>query len=219
MRIRDTFESFLRGIDKFRVASVTPSDFLYWYHLAQQDYVDQRLTYFEMAGTFDDDISAFLLQRQYVATDLIDPSSPFRRFALPVDYFRTSLVTCGFRFTNNCGKPEQGVKKANRLTGDKLGFIIDNPYYKPSRERWYYRMSAGKLQLYGDSLSQVESVELDYVRILPLLTPDDITADTDTEWKKDQSDKIAQKASALFLENKQSPRVASYPQVNKVDQL
>lgn len=213
MDIRKGYEQFLRGIDKFRVSSVNAADFLYWYHIAQQDFVDQRLAYFELTGAMDDDLVMLAKEKKYVDIKV------GQAVLIPEDYYRTSVALCEFSFINSCDKTEKGVQRVLRLTGDKEGFILGNPYYAPSIDRWYYRMSGKEIKLYGSSEVTNNTLTLSYVKELPVLQPSDVDASSETIWKNDQLSKITQKATALFLENKQSPRIASYPQVNKVDQL
>lgn len=213
MDIRDGYEGFLRGIDKFRVSSVSPADFLYWYHIAQQDFIDQRLGYFELTGGMDDDLLKLSAKKEYPGIVAGEPAD------LPPDYYRTSLATCSFTFTNACGKAEAAKRRVLRLTGDKEGFILNNPFYSPNIERWYYRMMGGTVELYGSKDVSDNTLTLSYVREPPVFSVPDIVSAKQSIWKNDQMAKITQKAAALFLENKQSPRIASYPQVNKIDQL
>lgn len=213
MYIQDGYESFLRNIDKFRVSIVTPEEFLHWYHMAQQDFVDQRCEYFELIGKFDDDISQLFRDKVYNNPSLAS------EIIYPEDYFRTALMFSHFSFTNDCDKTENVVQKVIRLTSDKQGAIWNNPYYRPNKYRWYYKLTNTGYKIYGDETVNISKIELTYVKNLPLFTTQNVVDNIDTIWKKNQLDKIASKAAVLFLENKQSQRVQTFPQVSKADRI
>lgn len=213
MEIQNGYEVFLRGIDQYKVSSVRPGDFLNWFHLAQQDYVDQRLEFFELTGQYDDDITVILSEKTYSSPSIVD------KLDVPEDYFRTASLIVNFSYKNDCDETIDTTKKITRMTGNNKGLILSNIYYKPNRDRWYYRKISDKIKIYGDSTVTISSIDMEYVITLPEYTTTDLTDNTDTIWTKDQQDKISNKAAMLFLENKESQRVRTFAQVNKIDQV
>lgn len=213
MNLVNAYEDFLRDIDKFKVATVVPAEFLHWFHKGQQEWVDQRLEVFELTGKYDDDLSMIIYEKPYTSVNLQE------QLVLPEDYYRTALAMIYFSFENDCEQTEQKQERVVRLTGDKKGLILSNPYYKPSRSRWYYHQVNGKkIWIYGDKTVSIEKFELTYCKTLPVFNVDDISNQTEVIWTMEQLKQIASKAAMLFLENKQSQRVSTFAQVNKIDQ-
>jgi hypothetical protein len=213
MQILDAYEGFLRAIDKYQVATVRKENFLYWFHQGQQDYVDQRVNFFEQTGEIDDDLAMITSEKTYSSPSFTSGLD------LPEDYFRTASLIVFFNYKNNCDDTVEDSEPIKRLTGDKKGFVLSNPYYKPNRNRWYYERLQKKLKLYGDKDVTITEIIMRYVQKLPIYTTTDLEANKDTIWSKDQQDQISKKAAMLFLENKQSQRVGTFAQVNKTDQI
>ncbi len=204
------YETFLRDINKFQVASVTIPDFLHFFHAARQAYFDQRLDAFELLGKMDDSLAAF-----YKVATVTAPGFAIDK---PGDYYRMGLFV--IRYQRTVGNELKTFEhKAARLTLDKEGFVLDNPYYKPSVNRWYYKQIGEAFEILGDPTLTLYQVEITYFPEVPLHILTDVAEDLQTAFKNSQLQKIAQKAATLFLENKESVRVKTQPGIQKTDSL
>lgn len=211
MTLQQAFESFLRGIDKFQVASVTPESFLYFFRLAQQDYIDDQHDNYELIGRFSDDMSPLLVLEEKTSFGyLIDK---------PEDYYRLSQMIIQFSFTNLCNELETVSRTAKRMTSDFESFSLSNPYYKPSLDRWYYTTLSTQFQLYpvfemSDGV-ELKKLTIKYIKEPPVYTVDMLQGSENLIWKNAQTDKIVKRAVTLFLEQKKSERIRSQPSISK----
>ncbi len=205
------YESFLRNVNKFQVSSLGIPEFLHFFHSAREHYLAVRLDHLEEEGKIDDVLSDLYRKKTY------EQPVPWT-LDKPSDYYRMGLLTVSIVFTS-CGKTVSERHKALRLTSDKEGFVLGNPYYAPSRERWYYRQIAGTLEITGDASVTLQGVELTYFPEQVLYTPQQVAAAAQTPFKTPHLLAICEKATSLFLENKESMRIRSQPVIQKTDML
>ncbi len=212
MTLLDAYESFLRNVDKFQVSAITIPDFLHYFHLARKDYLAERLSQMERTGSIDDALSDFYKVKEYPLPVLDTP------LPKPDDYHRMALMQCVFSHTVICrGKQvtAEVTRKMARLTADKEGFILENPYYEPSIDRWYYKQMGGRFHLYGDPSVKLLKVLATYFPELPLYTAKDVGSQVGLPFSFSQMATLSEKAATLFLEVKESARVRTQPLVQQ----
>lgn len=213
----EIYEAFLIELDKFASPDAEVIDFLHSWHTAVYAFIENELRMFELTNTVTDRLR--MLSVPYHA-EINQPSCdrPVKHLDLPGDYYRLFGVSALFeyardeRFIKRKGKTFR--KPVRKYTADIENFAMENRYYKPNKERPFYRIEGNRLFLVYDTEDKpadeifARNISLRYIRQPQKLElSDDFQSFNESEFPVDVNMLILRLAVANRLGTTGDPRI------------
>lgn len=191
-------------LDKYESPTFSVNDFNYFWNTSQHEYIHSNYNMFDIKQKELDDLRVLLNVAPITITDNTAP--------LPADYLHLLDVRLVLsKIDPRCEVPEEATKSLKKLEADKVGYITNNSYLRPSFEQPYYTIRGNNLIFYtGDST--IISGELEYLSNFTevFLDPDRGTAnDVNPNFDAYINREILNVCVRKVLENIESPRYQS----------
>lgn len=147
MTARQLWLALLTELNKVNAPAILLEDFNYWSNVAVYKYINKRYNIYDINQQTTDDLRVLKSTVKIpivpnLNTNKDELYNDLIQVDLPRDYFHLLNCICEFQVLkplNKCDKEGKYLHyKANRLTADMWGEIMNNYYMKPTYKRPYY---------------------------------------------------------------------------------
>lgn len=147
MTARQLWLALLTELNKVNAPAILLEDFNYWTNVAVYKYINKRYSIYDINQQTTDDLRVLkstvkipIIQNSNINIDEL--YNDLTQVDLPRDYFHLLNCICEFQVLkplSYCDKEGKYLHyKANRLTADMWGEVMNNYYMKPTYKRPYY---------------------------------------------------------------------------------
>ena len=147
MTARQLWEALLTELNKVNAPAILLQDFNYWANVATYKYANRIYNIYDTTQQTTDDLRVLKSTVKIPITNTNNNTDNLYskgnyQVDLPSDYYHLLNCICEFQLgypANKCSTQEEYKHyKANRLTADMWGEVMNNYYMKPTYKRPYY---------------------------------------------------------------------------------
>lgn len=189
----------LHILDKQSIPTIRVDDYNIFYNDAVYNFIQLQYKQYDTSQNIADDLRDLSRNIIYTNTGVVDrfnaPVNLFNNntnnnpnrlnsfkgeaFDLPSDYMH--ITNCTVKVTDNTCNIQREIR-VKKLSDDSEASIIDNEFYKPSRDRVYFQIKDNTIEImYGDkSITFLDEVSIKYIKFPQRinLQPNQIQPDT-----------------------------------------